>query len=202
MGMLEQQQQQQAMGQVDQTSPEAQADPNVITQATPQAGMKTAQAEAGNQSSVMEGAEQATPEEQGEYEQALAAMHIVMYGNEKSSDKIVDMLQAEDKIGSTAKAGMMVISQLDAKLDLNEDIIAELTGDVANNMVELAEQGKGFQYSEKELQAVLGSTWEGVMQIYGVDENQYAGFTEGMSDEQMTGYQSEYQGYLGNQGGQ
>ena len=201
MGMMEAAQQQTA-GQVDQTSPEAQANPDVITQQTPQAGMQQARADAGSQSSVMDGEEKASPEEQEEYEKALAAMHIVLYKNEKSSDQILNMLTPEDKIGSLAKAGMMVISQLDAKLDLDENIIAELTGDVVDNLVELGEQGKGFTFSEQELQAALGSTWEGVMQIYGVDENQYASFTEGMSDEQMSGYQKEYQGYLGNQGGQ
>lgn len=188
----------QDVGKIDVTSPEAATNPDVIgSPASAQAGAATARDTVNRQDGAKAGDQEATPEEQAEYERAVTALHTVLYENEGTSQGIVDMLQPEDKVGSTAKAAILVIQQLDEKLDMGETVIPEITLDVADRIIELAERGKGMEFSEKETQAVVGATWEGVMELFGVDESSYEELTQGMSDEEISGYEKEYKGYLG-----
>lgn len=141
--------------------------------------------------------EEATPEEQKAYEDAMSALHKVMYTNQGTSEAIADMLQPEDKIGSTVKAGVMVIQQLDQKIDMDENIIAEMTAETADRLMEMGERAKGMQFTDQEAQAVAGATWEGVMQMFGVDEEQYNSFMSGMAPEEIDKQKKTYESFLG-----
>jgi len=141
--------------------------------------------------------EPATPEEQAEYERAVKALETVMYGNDQISRAIVDQLNAENKIDSVVKASLLLLKQLDEKLNFDQVIIPQLVQEIADRVVEMAERVKDIEFSDKDIQAVIGATWEGAMAIYGVEESDYAELTAGMTDADKQGYQGQYNKFLG-----
>lgn len=148
--------------------------------------------------SVKGGEQEASDQEQDEYERALKALSKVLYEDEQSSTGILQQLQPEERIGSVAKTSMLIINQLDSKLDFDEDIIAQLTQDTVERVIDLFENTKlEDEFTEQEAQAALGATWEGVMEMYGVDEDSYAELTTGLSDEEFKGYEKQYKQFLG-----
>ena len=200
MAALEQAQQQAAAepGAQDITQPGAiEQEGAVGVPASVEGGASVARASVNRDGGLKAGEQEASPEEQQEYEKALSALHTVLYSNEGTSQAIVDMLQPQDKVGSVAKAGILVVQQLDEKIDLDESVFAEITMDIADRLIEMGERAKGMEFSEKESQAVMGATWEGVMELYGIDESAYEELTQGMSPEELKGYEQEYKGYLG-----
>jgi hypothetical protein len=140
---------------------------------------------------------EATPEEQQDYERATQVLSKVLYEDERTSEAVLKQLQPQEKIGSVAKTSMMVIKQIDEKIDLDEVIIPQFTQDVVDRVVDLYENAHGDEFSEQETQAVLGSAWEGVMEMFGVDEESYAELTAGMSQEEFGSYEQQYKQFLG-----
>jgi len=147
--------------------------------------------------SAKEGAQSASEEEQKEYERALGAVETAMYSNDKVSRSIVDQLQPGDKIGSVVKTSLLFLKQIDAKIDMDEVVIPQILEDIVDRVVDLAERVKNIQFSEKELQAVLGAAWEGTMEMYGTDTDAYQQLTQGMGQKDMDHYASQYKQFLG-----
>lgn len=202
MGALAAQQQAEAPAeanaQVDTTSAAAVADPNVSgTAASTQGGVNAARQASDTTASANAGDEDATPEEQKNYEQAMEAAKIALYENDQTADSISRMLQPEQKIDSTVQASLLTLSEIDKQINLDEGVVAQVAMDITDMVIDLGEEGKGIQYSEQEAQAVWGSVWEGVMEMYGVDEEEYADFTEGMSDEEVASQEQQYKQFLG-----
>lgn len=186
------------LNQVDTTSAEASADPNVPgAPASVQGGVNEARAAADATSGAGAGDESASPEEQQSYEQAMSALQQVVYENDTTADAIAEMVQESNKIDSTVQAVLVTLSELDKKLDMDEGIIAQIAMELTDMVMDVATEGKGIQYTEQEAQAVWGSVWEGVMEMYGVDEEEYTSFTEGMSDDDIAGQEQTYKGFLG-----
>lgn len=182
----------------DTTSAEVSNDPNAAAgPATAQGGVNAARQAADSTPSGAGEDQEATSEEQESYDQAMRAVDTILYENDKTAESVENMLTAEDKIGGTVQASLMVLTQLDQKIDMPEEIIAQVAMDITDMVVDLAEEGKGIQYSEKETQAVWGSVWEGVMEVYGVDEEEYASFTADMSDEDIAAQEQAHKGFLG-----
>jgi len=184
-------------GAVDVTSREAATDPNVQgAPATPANGVAAARAAADDTPSADAGEEQASPEEQAEYDRAMEAVSTVLYKNQGTSEAINDMLQPQDKISSVVQATMMTLHQIDSQLDLDESVIPQVMSDIADLVMDMGEQTKEMTFSEKEAQAVLGSCWEATMEMYGVDEDGYNNMTKDLSDKQISGYEQQYQDML------
>lgn len=182
----------------DTTSAAVSNDPNVAAgPATTQGGVNAARQAADSTPGAAGEDQEATSEEQESYDQALRAADVVLYENDKTAESVENMLTAEDKIGSTVQASLMVLTQIDQKIDMPEEIIAQVAMDITDMVVDLAEEGKGIQFSEQEAQAVWGSVWEGVMETYGVDEEEYAAFTADMSDEDIAAQEQAHKGFLG-----
>ncbi len=146
---------------------------------------------------VMGAEEEATPAEQKEMDRALGALTKVLYEDDNTSQSIVDQLRPEEKVGSVAKATILLVSQLDQRLDFDEVIVPALTQETADRVIDLYENVHGDEFNEQETQRVLGAAWEGVMEIYGVDEEAYEELTQGMSDEDLAGYEQQYKQFLG-----
>lgn len=128
---------------------------------------------------TMEKPEQtASPQEQKEYERATAAMHEVLYGSPETSNSVVKALQhtPTEKIDPLVKTSVMIMSQLDEKIDLDENVIAQVTQDLVGRLIEMAETRYSIEYSDVEMQQALGATWEGVTQMFGADEMDYQNF--------------------------
>jgi hypothetical protein len=188
-----------AVGQIDSTSPEARADPNIVTGNAASATEGVIQArEAKNAGPSLAGEdEEATPEEQAEYDRALDGLHQILYEDPERSQAIADTLQPQDKIGSVTRTAIMLIKQLDEGIDLDENVVAEITVDTADRLMEIGEASKGMTFSEKEAQAVAGATWEGVMALFGVDQDSVTEMTAGMTPEQLKGYEQQHKQFVG-----
>jgi hypothetical protein len=141
--------------------------------------------------------QEASPEEQAEYERAVEALGKVLYEDDRTSAGIVKQLSPQEKVGSVAKASALVVQQLDMKFDFDEVIIPQLTEETVDRVIDLYENVHGEEFGEQEVQGALGATWEAVMQMYGIDEEGYADFTQGMSEEDFRGYEKQYKQFLG-----
>lgn len=137
----------------------------------------------------------ATPEEQAEYERGLAGIYNALYKNERASQAVVDMVQPEDKVGSTVKAVILLVTQVDKKLQLDEVVIPQLTEDAVDRVMELAEASKKIQYSDKEQQAVLGAAFEGVLQVFG-DAESAQDYMTSMPPEKLNQHKAQYEQML------
>ena len=129
----------------------------------------------------------ASATEQREYENAMEALYKVLYENDKTSQAIVQGLEStpNNKIEPIAKMGITLISQLDEKVDLDEAVVASITAEVVDRLIEMAEVRYKAEYSDVDMQRALGATWEGVMQMFGVDENDFAQFAQSLSQDDV-----------------
>lgn len=142
------------------------------------------------------GEEPATPEEQESYEEAMEMLYKMMYVDDKTSATILDMIQPNAKVDSIVKTSVLVIQQLDEKLDLDAAVIPEMVITVPDMLIELAERGKQIQFSEGELKAILGSTQEMVMQVVDVDAGEARRLMEQITPEQRAQAERDYKQFL------
>lgn len=138
---------------------------------------------------------EATPEEQAEYEEATRLMNDALYEG-KAAEGVAQMLTPDEKVGSVAKASAFAVTQLDAQHDFDDTVIADLTEDTVDKVVELYEAKTGDEFDENEQKAALGAAWEAVMGAYGVDADGYAELTAGLGKDGFRMYEDEYNGYL------
>ena len=141
--------------------------------------------------------QEATPEEQAEYERAMKALSTVLYENEQTNSGIMKQLTPEERVGSIAKASILTVQQLDKKFDFDEVVIPELTKETVDRMIDLYEAKTGEEVSDQDAQHAFGAAWEGVMELYGGGEAEYAELTAGMSEDDFRGMEREYKQYLG-----
>lgn len=143
--------------------------------------------------------EEASADEQREYERALSSLYKVLYSNDKTHQSIVQGLKStpQNKIEPVVKMGVLLVKQLDEKVDLHESVIAQITGDTVDRMIEIAETRYGAQYSDTEAQRALGATWEGVMMMFGITEEDFQRGMQGLSQEDVFYGKQVYQGALG-----
>ena len=123
--------------------------------------------------------EKATEDEEREYQRVSGALDKVLYEEDKLVDSIMKQLDPNDKIGSTTKATALLIQQLDERVDMDEIVIPQITMDAVDAVAELAENRHNMQFSEQDMQATLGATWEAVMAMFGVDKNELDRFQQG-----------------------
>ena len=140
--------------------------------------------------------EQATPEEQQEYERAMKAMSAAIYGNDKIADAIVNQIKPDDKVSSTAKASIMFVQQLDEQIQLDEAVVAEVTQEATSRLMELAESRHGIEYGGREQQVILGAAWEGVQSLFGMDEQQAQSLMSSIGDNDLADLKGQHEGFL------
>jgi hypothetical protein len=140
---------------------------------------------------------EANEDEQAEYERGVAALGRVLYENDKTSSAIVSQLTPKERVGSIAKASMLTMTQLDEKLDFDETVIPELTKETVDRIIDLYENKYDEELSEQDAQAALGATWEGLMEVFGIDEDSYGELTAGMTTEQFKEQEKTYKQFLG-----
>ena len=201
MGALQQQQQDinAEQSKMDTASAAASADPNVTgAPATVQGGVNIAREQTDETPSGGKGPdEEATPEEQKSYEKAMKAIQTVIYDNEESAGSIAEMLQPTQKIDSTVQAVLTTLSEVDKQIDMDEGVVVQVSMDLTDRIMDIGTEGKGIEYSDNEAKAVWKSVWEGVMNMYGIDEDEYASFTKGMSDADIKGQEQQYKQITG-----
>lgn len=140
--------------------------------------------------------EQASPEEQAEYERAMKALSRVLYANNKTAKAIVDQIDPNDKVGSTTKASLLLLQQLDQKIQMDQVVIPEITREATSRVMELAETRYGMEYGGREAQVILGSVWEGVLQMFGADPQEMQGAVDQLGPEGMQSLAKQHEAFL------
>lgn len=145
--------------------------------------------------------QEATPDEQAEYERGMAAVSKVLYGNDKTANAVVDQVDPNDKIGSTTKVGILFMRELDKKVDLAEATVASITQEVVERVVELAEARHGIEYAPEEVEKILGATWEGVTALFGSDggpegAQSFQQFAQGMDSDALAQLKQQHEARL------
>jgi hypothetical protein len=139
--------------------------------------------------------EQATPEEQAEYERAMRALAQVLYANDNVANSIVDQIQVEDRVGSTTKVSILLIQQLDKKLQMDESIVAQMSQEVVERIMELAEARHNFEYGDREGQVIMGSVWEGVQQMFGMERGDAEALMAGIGGEGIADLKQQHEAF-------
>ena len=147
-------------------------------------------------SSALAEPQPATPEEQEEYDRASEIVQRALYEDGQIADGFENMLSPNEKVGSVAKAVIFGVSTLDSEYDFDEVIIPALTEEMTDRVIEIYEKKFQDEFSEPETQSAFGAAWEGVMQLYGTDADQYAELTQGMTEDDYDAMESEYHGML------
>ena len=145
--------------------------------------------------------QEATPDEQTEYERGMAAVAKVLYSNDKTANAVVDQVDPNNKIGSTAKVNILFMRELDKKVDLAEVVIAPITQEVTERVVELAEARHGIEYAPDEVEKILGATWEGVATLFGSDggpegAQSFQQFAQGMDSDALASLKQQHEARL------
>lgn len=142
------------------------------------------------------GTEAATPEEQQEYERSMRAMAEVLYGNEKTSNAIVDQVDPNDKVSSTSKVSMLFLQQLDEKINMDESVVSQMTEETVTRIMELAENRHQVEYDESEVQVILSTVWEGVSQMFGMDEASHSELVNNVGADRLPQLKEQYEAAL------
>ena len=140
--------------------------------------------------------QKATAEEQKAYESAMQVLASVLYGQDKIANAIVDQINPEDKVSSTAKVVMLLIQQLDQKIQLDEAVVPEFTQETTGRVMELAEARHGFKYGGREQQVILGAVWEGVHQMFGVQPEEAQGMMQSIGGDKLAQLKQQHEGFL------
>lgn len=140
--------------------------------------------------------EQATPEEQAEYERAMKALASVLYRNDRTANAIVDQILPDDKISTTTKASILLIQQLDEKINMDEAVVAQMSQEVTARLMELAENRHGMQYGDREAQVIMGSVWEGVQELFGMEKQDAEALMAGIGGEGLVDLKGQYEAML------
>jgi hypothetical protein len=140
-----------------------------------------------------------TNDEQAEYQRVAEGMGDMLYRDDKMSNAVEQMLNPDDKMGSTIQAGVILMQQLDDRLDMDGLVVSQVTQDMSNGLMEIGE-AKGLQFTPREMQQVTAGIWEGVMAVWGGEDEtmneDYATVTEGMAPEEIEEAKASYQQLL------
>ena len=140
--------------------------------------------------------QEAAPEEQQEYERAMRAVVRVLYGNDETARGIVDQIDPNDIVGSTAKVGMIFIKELDRKVNMDESVIASITEEAVQRIAELAEARHQIEYKPTDMEKILGATWEGVQSMFGGDPQQYTQIVQSLPPETLQALKTQHEQIL------
>ena len=119
-----------------------------------------------------------SPGMKDEYDRANNMLMQELYGsNDQAAQGIVQGLQPDGptKIRSAVHLALVVTIEIIKKLgakDFPPQLIMPFSKDVVSHVMDLGQQVKQIQYSEQESVAILGSLYEGVMRVFGVNRGQ------------------------------
>jgi hypothetical protein len=138
---------------------------------------------------------EATPGQQAEYERAMKALAQVLYQNDKMASAMVDQIVPDDKISSTTKASLMLIQQMDEKLQMDESVVAQFSVEVVERLTELAEARHNMEYGDRELQVIMGAVWEGVQAMFGMEQQDAEALIAGIGGEGIADLKQQHEAF-------
>jgi hypothetical protein len=109
-----------------------------------------------------------------EYKRFVTALYQVLYQNEQTSRNVLDTLDPSDqgKIESVAKTTMIVLHQLDSKLNLQGDVIPYAILTIVDRLIELLERAKQAKFSEQEIMLACSAAFDGAQEMIPNEQTQ------------------------------
>lgn len=102
-----------------------------------------------------------------EYQRASQLLHTILYQNENTGRAVLAQIQPEDKVASVARAAVLIIQQIDKRLNLSDAIIPLMVITVVDRLLEMADRVKKTKYTPEESAAVVAATTNGVKALFG-----------------------------------
>lgn len=138
------------------------------------------------------------PELEQAFEEAKAEVGELLYKNTDMSDRIIKMADKREKVGSVAKAVVLVVTELDKQVDFPEEVLAGITAWTADRVIELVTEDASvdLEYNEKEAKQVVMTATELMLDAYGVTPEERQMLGQGMKPEQLSELDSLYKGAL------
>lgn len=128
----------------------------------------------------------------------IQAVGKALYEDNEMSDKLLAMIDEKEKVGSTAQAAIMVVTEMDKQMDVAEPAIASIAVFAADRIMELAEADarQGVKYSDMEAKQVMMTTMEGILMAYGVTPERQAEASSDLSEAERGEHQATYEDTL------
>jgi hypothetical protein len=141
------------------------------------------------------GGEPATAEEEKELQRGLGALDTILYGGKDTgiADAFLGQIDPNDKIGSLARATTFLVKTVDEKIELQDTVIAAFTMSTLDKTIELTEaQFPDVQYSDRDKEVLLGSTWEAISDIFGVGAEEMTEVGQTIPEDQREAMAQQY----------
>ena len=102
-----------------------------------------------------------------EYKRCVDALYKVLYGDDTTSRNVLDSLDPDPKgkIESVARTSMLIMHQLDEKLNMQGDVIPYMLLTVVDRLIELLERAKKVAFSDDEIMATVAAAFEGAKNL-------------------------------------
>lgn len=149
----------------------------------------------------VEGGQAATPEEQQDYDRAVAALMKILYKDDKTHAAIMQKIDPNNPGKSITELTVLLITELDQRLDIMETVIINLIPEVVDRLVELAEKSGRIQIEDREVMRIAGAASEMILQQYGTTPEDAAAVAGSVSDAERAEAEQMYKGLLNGQGG-
>lgn len=104
---------------------------------------------------------------EAEFTRAQTALYTILYQNEKTSRSALDLLHPNDKVGSVARTAVMILQQLDKKLQLSNEVLPLVIIVTADRLIELGTRAKQMTFTPEETKGVLEATMHGAQTLFG-----------------------------------
>lgn len=108
-----------------------------------------------------------TPQQLQEYQRAAQLLHTILYQNDKTGRAVLAQIQPEDKVGSVARAAVLIIQQIDKRLNLSDPIIPIMVITVVDRLLEMADRVKKTKFTPEESSSVVSAVTSGVKALFG-----------------------------------
>jgi hypothetical protein len=113
------------------------------------------------------------PEQQDAFEAAVTMLYDVLYKNPETNKAVLDQLYNDEdpamKVEGAARAAVLLVQQIDEKLNVPEEVMPYFIATVADRVIELAET-KGIPFDDTDTMATLAATADGVRGLFGGEE--------------------------------
>ncbi len=115
-------------------------------------------------------------EQQAAFESAVTMLYDVLYKNPETGKAVLDQIIVDDeptvKVEGVARACVLLVQQIDEKLDVKNEVMPFLITTVVDAVIELAEKVKKVQFDDNDSMAALSATADGVRALFGGEEEQ------------------------------
>jgi hypothetical protein len=137
--------------------------------------------------------EPATEDEQAGYENAIAAVTDALYEDDKTHEAVMRMLSIGDPLQAIAKAAVMLITEIDKKIDIPRAVLFELPGDLFDMLHELGDKAGLFTLTPQQEKTGVAATQELVLKAYGMDEEELQDITSSLTEQDVQELSGVYQ---------